>query len=106
MFFRRLTIRSKPPELSSIGNESLRFRAVIFAFFLFTLVPFTVVVIEESDDYVCAHKVSAKCVVQYHNNEVPAWEERTCTITTKGNENILHNAYEKNGIIINQLTVN
>jgi hypothetical protein len=38
--------------------------------------------------------------------EVPALEEHTCTIAIKGNKIILHCAYENNGIIIIQLTIN
>lgn len=38
--------------------------------------------------------------------EVPGLEEHTCTITIKGNKIILHWAYENNGIVINQVTIN
>jgi hypothetical protein len=74
--------------------------------FSFTLIPVTVFVTEKPDYYVRTYKVSAKFVVQYHYIEVPALEEHTCTIAIKGNKIILHSAYENNGIIINQLTVN
>jgi len=74
--------------------------------FSFTPIPLTVIVTEEPDYYVRTYKVSTKCVVQYRFIEVPALEEHTCTIAIKGNKIILYYAYENNGILINQLTVN